>query len=628
MKLKNYYFLVLLLIALPFAGNAQNYVSIFYFPIFGDGFVHPSNLSPTGDNWIMQGQQPAYSNTFGTLNYWGKPYWADTHGDKTIKNNYRFYLNGDFNQPNQDLLDWHADLLTDAGVDFIVLDITNDSQDWGPNGPYYMSVSKAICKAWEHRLALGQKIPQIVFFCANYKGLEILEREIMNVYDPRLFFNYEGKKMVLVADPSEDTEVNDRANSNDPAEPTWGIFGRYTARHCWFNPNGAYWSFKDIRKKDEPFPAPYMHNGEAEQLAVSVAVAGFDRDQLMPGAYGRENGYWFNRYMDHAENIRPKFLFIFSWNEWVAGNWADNEDRAQRPYFVDQYLTEYSSDMEPMAGGHGFQYYELLRKRVRQYKKMPYNQAIQSGNVYQLTGRMSRKELTADAGNIVQSKGLKTDNQRWLINAVDNGYYTIGTENSWQVIEVVNASLDNAANVQLGNYTGGTHQQWSISYLAEGYFSIVNRQSGKSFDVTNFSLDNGANVIQYESLTTENQQWEIRNLGLAPGTGDGLKAQYFNGMNFETPVLNRIDPTIDFNWVAGSPDPAINVDGFSAVWTGEIEPRFSEIYTFYINSDNGRKLWIDNQLIIDRWTADWGTVYSGTIALSAGTKTHHSYGIL
>ncbi|MES2733800.1 MAG: PA14 domain-containing protein [Bacteroidota bacterium] len=103
-------------------------------------------------------------------------------------------------------------------------------------------------------------------------------------------------------------------------------------------------------------------------------------------------------------------------------------------------------------------------------------------------------------------------------------------------------------------------------------------------------------------------------------TGNGLMANYFNGTNFENRVLQRVDPTINFDWAAGSPDGTVLMDGFSARWIGQIQPAFSETYTFIINSDNGRRLWINDQLIIDKWLSDWSIEYTGTIALQAGQK--------
>jgi hypothetical protein len=102
------------------------------------------------------------------------------------------------------------------------------------------------------------------------------------------------------------------------------------------------------------------------------------------------------------------------------------------------------------------------------------------------------------------------------------------------------------------------------------------------------------------------------------GNGTGLLAEYFNTIDLTGPELTRIDPTVDFDWGTGSPDPSIGIDNFSARWTGQIQPQFSELYTFYTVSDDGVRLWIDGQLVIDNWTDHAATEDSGTITLVAG----------
>ena len=98
----------------------------------------------------------------------------------------------------------------------------------------------------------------------------------------------------------------------------------------------------------------------------------------------------------------------------------------------------------------------------------------------------------------------------------------------------------------------------------------------------------------------------------------GLTGDYFNGVNFNAPVKTRLDAAIHFDWGFGAPAAGVNVDQFSVRWHGKIVPRYSENYTFYLNSDNGRRLWINNTPVIDRWVDDWGVEYKGSIALQAG----------
>ncbi|WP_375418697.1 PA14 domain-containing protein [uncultured Hymenobacter sp.] len=109
---------------------------------------------------------------------------------------------------------------------------------------------------------------------------------------------------------------------------------------------------------------------------------------------------------------------------------------------------------------------------------------------------------------------------------------------------------------------------------------------------------------------------------LDAGAGDGLTAAYYNGLSFETLQLTRIDPVIDFDWRLGSPAPGVSANQFSVRWTGQMLPRHSEEYTFHFNADDGRRLWINGQLIIDAWADSWPVVSSGpgTAWLQAGQK--------
>lgn len=64
---------------------------------------------------------------------------------------------------------------------------------------------------------------------------------------------------------------------------------------------------------------------------------------------------------------------------------------------------------------------------------------------------------------------------------------------------------------------------------------------------------------------------------------------------------HRIDPQIDFNWVRNSPAPGISEDHFKVVWTGYLKTPTTEDYHFSAIADDGIRLYIDNQLIIDQW---------------------------
>ena len=55
-------------------------------------------------------------------------------------------------------------------------------------------------------------------------------------------------------------------------------------------------------------------------------------------------------------------------------------------------------------------------------------------------------------------------------------------------------------------------------------------------------------------------------------------------------------------------------------WTGQVEALYSQTYTFYASSDDGIRLWVNGQQIINNWTDHGRTQNSGTIALTAGQR--------
>lgn len=137
--------------------------------------------------------------------------------------------------------------------------------------------------------------------------------------------------------------------------------------------------------------------------------------------------------------------------------------------------------------------------------------------------------------------------------------------------------------------------------------------------LTTTPLDLAAQVPLRQSASSSSLAAEA--LPAPPSVGtNGLQAQYYEGHNFDTLKQTRIDRTVDFNWGSGSPDGAIASDHFSVRWTGQIQPRYSEAYTFYTTSDDGVRLWVNGQLLVDNWTDHSNTENSGAITLTAGQR--------
>ncbi|MDF2985960.1 MAG: hypothetical protein K0R50_1470 [Eubacterium sp.] len=111
----------------------------------------------------------------------------------------------------------------------------------------------------------------------------------------------------------------------------------------------------------------------------------------------------------------------------------------------------------------------------------------------------------------------------------------------------------------------------------------------------------------------------------AYGNGNGLKGEYFDNMNFTNLIKERADDNINFNWGPNAPLSSMGADEFSIRWTGQIQPLYSETYTFHTVSDDGLRLWVNGNKIIDNWADHSLTENSGTIALNAGQKYDIKY---
>jgi single-stranded DNA-binding protein len=96
------------------------------------------------------------------------------------------------------------------------------------------------------------------------------------------------------------------------------------------------------------------------------------------------------------------------------------------------------------------------------------------------------------------------------------------------------------------------------------------------------------------------------------------RGEYFGNPSLAgTPALYRDDTTLAFDWGTGVPAAGLPGDGFSARWQRTLVFSGGN-YRFYVQSDDGVRVWLDNQLIIDQWHEAGNTTYSADRALSGG----------
>ena len=197
--------------------------------------------------------------------------------------------------------------------------------------------------------------------------------------------------------------------------------------------------------------------------------------------------------------------------------------------------------------------------------------------------------------------------------------------------------------------TGNNDQMWSGNFLnwatmqtidpfrwvLTGGYRVVDTASTTLLEkawasgqggASNFPLRYVTDTTVLAGATPFTTSWVSRIDGMgdrmllnAAGFTSGLLATYFNNKDLTgTPVLTRFE-TVDFNWGNASPGTGVNADNFSARWSVTSVAPTTGNYRFQTVSDDGVRVWINGNLVINNWT-DHGptTDTSANIALTAG----------
>ncbi|UUF16637.1 MULTISPECIES: glycoside hydrolase family 3 N-terminal domain-containing protein [Flavobacterium] len=131
-----------------------------------------------------------------------------------------------------------------------------------------------------------------------------------------------------------------------------------------------------------------------------------------------------------------------------------------------------------------------------------------------------------------------------------------------------------------------------------------------------------ANVVYEEGvpLIVKGQIIPSKYLFTPDEAQNGLKGEYFNNRNVEgTPALTRIDNQLEFDW-PWSPGDGVTDDDFSIRWTGYIKSDKAFDGWIGLSSDDGIRMWIDDQLVIDNWTKGATSMVTTPKNIEAGKK--------
>jgi len=191
-----------------------------------------------------------------------------------------------------------------------------------------------------------------------------------------------------------------------------------------------------------------------------------------------------------------------------------------------------------------------------------------------------------------ESANFETAHKKIALEAALESVVLLQNKNAILPISTATESIaligTDATEARLGGYSGpGTKKVSILDGMLKKYgANKIITAAGPGRDSKNW------NIIPSKYLwTTQGNQ-----------TLEGLTAQYYNGIEFgNNPTLQRIDKTINFHWTISTPDQAINPEFFCAKWTGNIKAPKTGTYKIGLSGNDGFKLYINNQLIINNW---------------------------
>jgi hypothetical protein len=294
-------------------------------------------------------------------------------------------LLGRYDSFNRDVIRQHALWLVGAGVDFILVDWTNnlwDKQHWSERAPAVDELVKAtttMLDVYAKMRKEGIPVPRVALLPSLENGVRttttaineqnqwVADNYLKNARYNGLWLTHEGKPLIVVFNGS-----GPKALEGQPPVRSSDFTVRWMASQLQGNhfEKAGYWSWMD----GVPHPIPTYHNGKAEALTVTPAFFG-DGGWTAAPAMARRGGATFAEQFRYARTIRPRFLIINQWNEFagqpIGGGYGEQHD-----VFVDSYSVPLSNDIEPtsttMRGyrgdlGYGFFYQNLTRALIAYY---------------------------------------------------------------------------------------------------------------------------------------------------------------------------------------------------------------------------------------------------------------------
>ena len=360
--------------------KADKTLAMFYWTwhVSGGSKNRPVNVQELSEKYpeaMRDFDHPLWTELGNTANFWNTPI-------------YGYYRADDgWVQRRQ------GELLANAGVDVIFTDNTNGINTWR-NG--YTS----LMNAWSEAMQDGVKTPKVSFMLPFWDK-EYTRTQVQMLYLdifrqnkwPELWFYWDEKPMLMAMKDSFDAA----SSLTDKEISRFFTFRAGQPGYLVEKTNYGDWGWLSMYPQEIYYKnAKEQKAGIVEQMTVGIAqnhdyehhllaamsgkkitgrsyTTDYENRFEVEGAEASKWGYNFAEQWKYALEVDPKVVFVTGWNEWTAGRyeiWPEDEGNpaAVENAFPDQFIDEFSRDIEPTKGALQDHYYYQLVNFVRQYK--------------------------------------------------------------------------------------------------------------------------------------------------------------------------------------------------------------------------------------------------------------------
>ncbi len=235
--------------------------------------------------------------------------------------------------------------------------------------------------------------------------------------------------------------------------------------------------------------------------------------------------------------------------------------------------------------------YDLAGTNTSNGSAAPYNTAQLSNGTHTVTVRLNTNTVLTSTFTVANSSSTPAPTVTLTTNptSITQGQSSTLTWSS------TNATSCTASGGWTGTKTTSGTQ--AVSPTANTTYTLTCTGAGGS---ANQSVTVGIELGYF------GEYWDVPTAGASPSIPS------------TAPTFTRIDPAIDFDWTTNAPGTSVAADHFIVRWTRNVD-FVAGTYRFTASSDDGVRVYVDNQLLINDWTNHGVRTYVNDLTLSAGS---------